>query len=288
MGNEADRRVFAQVCRWQRGDLVLEYGEAGSSTAPVLLLLHAIRSTKMLYAGIIPELAKQYRVIAVDLRGHGGSIREAPYSFEQIVDDLAAWLEGMQIERLTVVAASFAAVVAQMLAIRFPEKVSGLILLDGGYYRLREVPGFSVEKTADRLAGTSFSSLAEAERQFSERYGEGGLPAGWMAGELVQAEDGQYRYALPREAFVGYFQAYSTFDKDTLFRGISCPVLLLLADEQYTSPQQRPFLRQAAAAYPEMVKDACVKGIAGAQHLLMVTHPRETIREIHAFAKDLS
>ena len=275
--------TFERVCRWERGDIVLEYGESGSADAPVLLLLHAIRNTKMLFAGIVPELAKRFRVIAVDLRGHGGSIQEGPYTFEQVAEDLAVWLADLRIKRLTVVAASFSAVPAQMIALRIPEKISGLVLLDGGYFRLGDVPGFSLEKTVDRLAAARFASVAEAEGQFMERYGEGGLPAGWMAGELAETEDGRYRYTLPREAFAGYFHAYSTFGQEKLFAELSCPVLLLLADERHVPEEQRPFYRQAAAVFRERVKDVRVAVISASQHLLMVTNPQETMEAIVCF-----
>ncbi|MCI4601802.1 alpha/beta hydrolase, partial [Escherichia coli] len=127
--------------------------------APALLLLHGIRNTKLLFAPILPALAERYRVIAVDIRGHGNSVSHGSFSFERIVTDLIQLLEKEQLEQVTIVAASFSAVPAQMLAIREPKRVASLVLLDGGYYSLGEVPGFNREKVVERLITTRFSSV---------------------------------------------------------------------------------------------------------------------------------
>ncbi|NQF13439.1 alpha/beta hydrolase [Brevibacillus sp. HB1.3] len=275
--------LFAQVNRLQVEGGTLEYGVTGKPGAPALLLLHGIRNTKLLFAPILPALAERYRVIAVDIRGHGNSVSHGSFSFERIVTDLIQLLEKEQLEQVTIVAASFSAVPAQMLAIRELKRVAALVLLDGGYYSLGEVPGFNREKVVERLATTRFSSVEEAERQFSERYGKSVMPEGWMREELVKNEDGSYGYRLPREAFSAYFQEYSVHSQPELFQQLTCPVLLLLADDSLLSKEEQQFHRQAVATYQGIVKQAEVKMILEAQHLLMVTHPQETVNEIHDF-----
>ncbi|CAI9007195.1 putative hydrolase or acyltransferase of alpha/beta superfamily [Brevibacillus sp. IT-7CA2] len=277
--NEA---LFSHVNRLQVVGGTLEYGVTGKPHGPALLLLHGIRNTKLLFAPILPALAERNRVIAVDIRGHGNSVSQGSFSFEQIVTDLIQLLEKEQLEQVTIVAASFSAVPAQMLAIRQPKRVASLVLLDGGYYSLGEVPGFNREKVVERLATTRFSSVEEAERQFAERYGTRVMPEGWMQDELLKKEDG-YGYRLSREAFSAYFQEYSVHSQPDLFQQLTCPLLLLLADDSLLSKEEEQFHRQAVANYQRIVKQAKVKMIPEAQHLLMVTHPQETVNEIHDF-----
>ena len=277
--------VFDQIKRWEQGGVRLSYGVAGRARAPVLLLLHAIRNTKWLFAGIVPELAKQYRVMAVDLRGHGASAAEGPFTFEQVTEDLVQWLEAEDIRVQGLVAASFSAVPAQMLASRLPERIQRLVLLDGGFYRLDQVPGFDLEKTVDRLTNYRFGSVEEAERLFAARYGGPQMPAGWMAKELRRLEDGSFGYLLSADAFRGYFQSYSDFDSEGLFASVGCPRLLLLADERLLPAEERSFYRVAVEDYQEgsRQRDLHIHMIDGAQHLLMVTHPRETVEQIVTF-----
>jgi pimeloyl-ACP methyl ester carboxylesterase len=83
-GDNVREAVFKRAKRLERDGVVLEYGVAGPADGPVLLLLHAIRNTRLLFAGIVPRLAEGYRVIAPVLRGHGNSSRQGPYTFERI------------------------------------------------------------------------------------------------------------------------------------------------------------------------------------------------------------
>jgi pimeloyl-ACP methyl ester carboxylesterase len=161
--------VFESVKRLERDGFVLEYGVAGPADGPVLLLLHAIRNTRLLFAGIVPRLAEGYRVIAPDLRGHGSSSRQGPYTFERIAEDIRLLLDAEGVEQTAIAAASFSAVPAQLFAARYPARVSRLVLLDGGFYRLGEMPGFDRAAVVDRLARTRFASLTEAEEQFARR-----------------------------------------------------------------------------------------------------------------------
>ncbi|KQL46680.1 alpha/beta hydrolase [Brevibacillus choshinensis] len=279
--------IFSSIQTSEKDGVAMEYGLAGHSDAPVLLLLHAIRNTKMLFAGIIPTLAQHYRVVAVDLRGHGQSTETTVFSFEDIVNDLIGLLDAEALDQVTVVAASFSAVPAQMLAVREPKRIARLILLDGGFYQLTEMPGFDLPSVVQRLSATRFPTVEEAERQFADRYGDGNLPKGWMATELEQKNGGYFGYRLSREAFTAYFRAYATFDKQGLFQSVSCPVLLLLADPSHLpDDEQRAFYREAVDSYKRIVTQAEIHSIPGALHLLMVTHPKETVRKIMAFTRN--
>lgn len=276
--------VFERIICLETGAGMIEYGVAGAPDAPALLLLHAIRNTKMLFAGIVPALAQKYRVIAVDLRGHGHTTAAGPYTFEQITTDIMHVLDAEQLEQVVIVAASFAAVPAQMLAVREPQRVSKLVLLDGGFYSLGEVPGFDLEAAVERLTVVRFLSTRDAEQQFAERYTAACMPAGWMRGELEPKEAGSYGYRLAKEAFSGYFQEYVTQCTTALYQRLECPVLLLLADTRLQPDEEyRIFYREAARSYQEAVRDVQVKTIPDSLHLLMVTHPQETVNEIMRF-----
>ncbi|MDF2679798.1 MAG: hypothetical protein K0R47_988 [Brevibacillus sp.] len=279
--------IFSSIKTVAREGVVMEYGLAGPANAPVLLLLHAIRNTKMLFAGIIPALAQHHRVVAVDLRGHGHSADTTVFSFEAIVNDLMGVLDAEELDQVTVVASSFSAVPAQMLAVRERQRIARLILLDGGFYQLGEMPGFHLQNVVERLTTARFPSVEEAERQFARRYGIGNLPEGWMASELERKKDGKFGYRLSREAFTAYFSDYATFDKEALFQAVTCPVLLLLADWRLLpDDEQREFSRAAAAFYQQSVRQARIHSIPGSLHLLMVSHPEETVKEIMAFTRN--
>lgn len=76
-------------------------------------------------------LARQYRVWALDLKGHGDSPLHPGdnYHLEDLVADVVTFIERQGIERLTVAGNSLGGSLALVLAARHPERVSGLILL---------------------------------------------------------------------------------------------------------------------------------------------------------------
>ena len=66
----------------------IEYAESG--TGPALVLVHGITENHHAWDPIVPALEEQWRVVAVDLRGHGESERHAPYDPVTLATDVHA------------------------------------------------------------------------------------------------------------------------------------------------------------------------------------------------------
>lgn len=97
-----------------------------------VLAVHGITASHRnwdLFAEALPER----RVIAPDLRGRGRSnTLPAPYGLEQHADDLAAALDALGVARAFVVGHSMGAFVSVTFAERHPDRIAGLVLIDGG------------------------------------------------------------------------------------------------------------------------------------------------------------
>ena len=112
----------------------VNYIDQGSG--PPLLLIHNLTSNIAGFANNIPELAKRYRVIAPDLRGHGytthcESYDDAPafYTFDNIVEDITQLLAALKIDKFLLFGQAYWGVsVACSLFNRFPERVRGMIV----------------------------------------------------------------------------------------------------------------------------------------------------------------
>jgi pimeloyl-ACP methyl ester carboxylesterase len=66
----------------------IEYSIAGAPTAPALLFINSIATTRELWARQVPRLSKSFRVITYDARGHGFSqVTAGNYTIEQLGRD---------------------------------------------------------------------------------------------------------------------------------------------------------------------------------------------------------
>jgi pimeloyl-ACP methyl ester carboxylesterase len=93
---------------------------------PVVLLVHEGVADRRMWRGQVPVLARDRRVVAVDLRGFGETPNASgPFSN---VDDLREVLDELGIERATVVGGSYGAKVALGFAVAHPERVERLVL----------------------------------------------------------------------------------------------------------------------------------------------------------------
>jgi lipase len=101
------------------------------AAGPPVLGLHGITANHRSYAGLAEVLERP--LLAVDLRGRGRS-RDLPppYTLVQHADDAARALDAAAVDRAVVVGHSMGAFVATRLAERHPERVLGLVLVDGG------------------------------------------------------------------------------------------------------------------------------------------------------------
>jgi 3-oxoadipate enol-lactonase len=102
----------------------------GPPGAPVLMLLHGWTATGGLnWATSMHELAREFRVIAIDHRGHGRGLRaREPFTLENCADDVSAALAALGIPRATLVGYSMGGPIAQLCWRRHPEQVEGLVL----------------------------------------------------------------------------------------------------------------------------------------------------------------
>ena len=95
-----------------------------------MLLLHGLGSSSLDWQAQIERFSEHYRVVALDLRGHGQSMQEGPFDVATLAADVVNWLDE-QPEPAWVVGLSLGAMVALELALQLPHKVQGLVLVNG-------------------------------------------------------------------------------------------------------------------------------------------------------------
>jgi pimeloyl-ACP methyl ester carboxylesterase len=116
----------------------LRFQVAECGSGPPLLLVHGWPQTWYCFHKLIPGLAEHFRVVAVDLRGFGGSSAPARgYDMDTLADDLAAVLDELGIEQTAVMAHDWGGVAGFHLCLRHPERVSRYVALNTGHLWVR-------------------------------------------------------------------------------------------------------------------------------------------------------
>lgn len=101
----------------------IEVGEG----AP-LLLLHGYGGSARWWTRNLQSLAREHRVYALDLPGFGRSATRAGFTLNGVVEQVAAWMEAMSIDRAQVMGHSMGGLIALLLAARYPERVQAQLL----------------------------------------------------------------------------------------------------------------------------------------------------------------
>lgn len=108
----------------------LAYEAAGPEDGEPLVLLPALGENAGHWAPVRDELARERRVYALDLRGHGRSEWTARYSLELMRDDVLAFLDALGLDRVDLAGHSMGGVVAYLAAQEQPHRVVRLVLED--------------------------------------------------------------------------------------------------------------------------------------------------------------
>jgi pimeloyl-ACP methyl ester carboxylesterase len=112
-----------------RGEVFVR-DSGGTSSGHAVLLLHGwTASADLNFFPVYAGLSQSYRVIALDLRGHGRGLESMePFSLEDCADDAAALLDQLSVGRVIVVGYSMGGPVGQLLARRHPGQVAALVM----------------------------------------------------------------------------------------------------------------------------------------------------------------
>ena len=116
--------------------LEIFYREAGPRDAPAVLLLHGFPSSSNMFRNLIPKLADKYHVVAPDFPGYGESsapsVDDFEYSFERLASVIEKFTEKLNLSPYALYLSDIGASVGFRLAVMHPERVTALIIQNGG------------------------------------------------------------------------------------------------------------------------------------------------------------
>ena len=109
---------------------VLAYIDTGNPTGPAVVLIHGYTDNARDWVPMLPYLSKRFRLILVDLRGHGKSSKpECCYTRVDFAYDIKLLLDALSIQRADIVGHSLGSIVAQTFAEFWPERTNRVVLI---------------------------------------------------------------------------------------------------------------------------------------------------------------
>ena len=135
--------------------LRLHYLDWGGAEKPPFIMLHGIARHAHTFDHIAADLARDYRVIAVDMRGHGDSAwsPDAAYMVEDYVKDLEGLVRQLRLRRLTLLGNSTGGRVVQVFAGTHPDLVERMIVEDVGPERPQEIAAGFARRVQEEANG---------------------------------------------------------------------------------------------------------------------------------------
>lgn len=214
---------------------------------PALVLLHTLRTQLDMFQKVIPELAKRFRVYALDYPGHGHSdAPDADYAAEFFVKRVAGFLDRLNIENAIVAGESIGGTIALLLAARRNPRVRGVVAVnpydyDRGRGLLRSsafarlvMPMLSVP-----VVGTIVRRVQPYP--IVARILEGGVhrPHAFPSPLLHELHAAGYRPGHSR-AYMNLVRHWPTWEQArSEYRAIALPVLLLYGEHDWSHASER-------------------------------------------------
>lgn len=118
----------------QVGDLRIRYARRGSG--PPVVLVHGFSSSMYTWSEVLPLLARQHDVVAVDLPGFGGSDIPRRFDEQATAELLSRVMDGLGVPRASLAGNSLGGALCAVTAARHPERVDRLVLLDSAGYNM--------------------------------------------------------------------------------------------------------------------------------------------------------
>ena len=109
----------------------IHYMLEGAESAPVITLSHSLATDLTMWDPQMVSLLKSYRVLRYDTRGHGKTeAPQGPYSLELLAEDVLGLLRALGIEKTLFMGISMGGMIGQVLGLKSPDLLKGLVLCD--------------------------------------------------------------------------------------------------------------------------------------------------------------
>ena len=217
-------------------DIEIYYEIHGPAKAPPLVLIGGWASYRWIWFRQIPAFKRIYRCIVFDNRGAGRSSKpDHPYSINMFADDTVGLLDALHIENAHVLGISMGGLIAQQIAISYPEKVRSLIVVSSHFGGPNHIP--MDDRTMAMLVALPTETISKEQARemrykatFSSRFIQEERSV------LEQIDKWAEKYPTPVFAQVHQSSAVGEFNSESELKQISAPTLVIHGDNDLAVP----------------------------------------------------
>lgn len=254
------------------------YAYLEEGQGPPVVFAHGLLADKEMFRAQIDSLKARYRCISIDLRGHGASSGPAePFTLEQQAEEVGKLIRSLGIERAACIGLSQGAMTFMRLALSDPDLVGALVLID---------TSADVENPESL---PQYQELAVALRDLpdDERQGVVDVVQAILYGQTWREQiatpdqlEHEARIMLGHDRHAFYQSAQAVFDREDLrteLAAISCPVLVVVGEEDVATPPEK------AEEIRDAIPGAKLVRIKQAGHHCPIEQPEQVTDALDAF-----
>jgi 3-oxoadipate enol-lactonase len=241
----------------------IAYDLIGSETAPVVCFTHSLAADGGMWAEQIPSLlAAGFRVLRLDMRGHGGSEPlPRPYTMSQLAGDIAAALGALEISRVHYIGLSIGGMIGQAFALEHGDRLISAMWCDTLPASPQGAEAAWAERISTVQAARSLAPLADAT---VER---------WLTDDFKRRSPNRWKQiretvaATTPDGYLGCADAILGFDFTPRLASLRVPLLVVCGDQDPGTPPEQN--RKIAGLVP----GARYEPVANAKHFPNVEDP---------------
>jgi len=237
---------------------------------PPLVMIHGVGLRAEAWCAVVPKLADRYRVICVDMPGHGASALDEATTLADFTGRIATFLAALE-GPVHLVGHSMGGLLSIEVAARLPQKVCAVVALNTVYKRSAE----AARDIAARSEALSRAGASDPTPTLTRWFGVN--PRGAEEACATACRDW-----LTNGGAEGYAAAYRVFAQtdgpnDTSMQGLTCPALYMTGAND---PNSTPAMSQALAAASPLGQFSVLQDAA---HMMPMTHPHQIATQLTQF-----
>jgi 3-oxoadipate enol-lactonase len=249
---------------------VIHFTDSGGPGEAVLLV-HAIGCDHRMWDGLGTALAPRFRVVRMDVRGHGRSaVTPRPYALDQLADDARDLLDSLKVEKAHWVGLSMGGMIGQAFALRHPRRLRKLVLANTTSTYGAQGP----EMWQARAKAVSDGGMAAIKDLAMQRYFTDDFRASHS--DIVD-RIGDGFLATDPAGYIACCDAIRDLDFSGSLHRIQAPTLVIAGEKDVGTPVAM------SKAIADAIPGANLAVIPGAAHLSAVEDPQAFNRLVADF-----